>query len=47
MPCPALQYFNTLTHKREDFWTTAFEFEICVVTFSATSVESIPHYMKN
>jgi hypothetical protein len=47
VPCPALQYFPTLSHKRHDFWEKATEHKMCVLIFSTTCVWNISHSKKN
>ena len=45
--CPALQYFSTLTHKRQDFRKTVTEYKTCILTSCTTFVWNISHYKKN
>jgi len=43
---PALSYFSTLSHKRNDFREKVIERKICVLIFSTTFVSNISHSMK-
>jgi len=36
--CPAVQYFSTLSHQRQDFRKKVTEYEMCVSIFSTTFV---------
>ena len=44
--CPALQYFPTLSHKRQDFRKKVIEHKMCVLIFSTTFVVNISHSKK-
>jgi len=41
--CPDLQYFPTLSHKRNDFREKVTEHKMCVLIFSTTSVWNSSH----
>ena len=45
--CPALTYFSTLSHKRQDFRKKDIEYKKCVLIFSITFVSDISHSKKN
>jgi hypothetical protein len=36
--CPAVPYFSTLFHKRNDFWEIVFQHKMCVLIFPTTFV---------
>jgi len=41
--CPALQYFSTLSHKRNDFRKEVIEYKLCILIFSTTFVWNRSH----
>jgi hypothetical protein len=41
--CPAVPYFSTLSHKRNDFRKEVTERNMCVLIFSTTSILNISH----
>jgi hypothetical protein len=47
VPCPALQWFSTLSHKRHDGWKNATEHKISVFISSTMFIWNISHSNKN
>jgi hypothetical protein len=47
VPCPALPYFPTLSHKRHDFRKKVTEPKMCFLIFSTTFFRNISHSTKN
>jgi hypothetical protein len=45
--CLALQYFSTLSHKRQDFREKVIKHKMCVLFFSTTFVWNISHFKNN
>jgi hypothetical protein len=43
---PAVPYFSTLSHKRNDFREKVTERKICVTIFSTAFLSNISHFMK-
>jgi hypothetical protein len=47
VPCPAVPYFSTVSHKRCDIRKKVTEHKMCILIFSAVFVSKISHSKKN
>jgi hypothetical protein len=45
--CPALPYFSTFSHKRNDFREKVIENKMCVLIFSTICIRKSSHFRKN